>query len=244
MKLLSKDAICRLYDLKDHDDIFEVVSFRRTKLDRLIVSLINSGLFSRRESDPYRAALSAWPIVFVHVPKNAGTSISLALYDRQIQHKSYRCLATFMPDILSDRETFATWRDPERRFISAYKFLRTNGTEVVGVSEKFAALLEGRSSIDDYLDFVERADRIFDLDFTLRPQGWFLKDADGAIRIDRLFDISSGNGRLREYLGDHGVTDLPHANASRREDIELSDSQRKRIRAIYADDYELQHHLE
>jgi len=244
MKNVSKDALCRFYGLNDHDDIFEVVSFRRTRLDRLFVSLINSGLFGNRKEDPYRIALAAWPMVFVHVPKNAGTSISLALYNRQIQHKSYRCLAAFMPDIIDSREVFATYRDPQERFLSAYKFLRSNGTGVVGVSKNFAALMKGRSTIDEYLDFMERSERIYDLDFTLRPQNWFLKDAAGTIKVDRLFDISSGNSRLRQYLGDHGVTGLPHVNASGHEAIELSQRQKARIRAIYKDDYDLQDCLE
>ena len=58
--------------------------------------------------------------VFVHVPKNAGSSISRALYGRSLGHKTAQEMMAYNPKLFQELDSFAVLRDPLERAISAW----------------------------------------------------------------------------------------------------------------------------
>jgi hypothetical protein len=64
------------------------------------------------------AAIQESGVLFIHVPKNAGTSVCDRLYGEQIKHETVRYYAMVAPDLL-DLPSFAIVRDPVARFLSA-----------------------------------------------------------------------------------------------------------------------------
>jgi len=67
--------------------------------------------------------------VFIHIPKNAGTSVSQCIYGKAIQHLTYdQIVNTFGRNFIERREVFAFIRDPLDRFVSAINYLATNGS--------------------------------------------------------------------------------------------------------------------
>jgi hypothetical protein len=81
-------------------------------------------------------------ILFIHIPKNAGTSISHALYGREIGHHPIAWYRDRFPHSLAGIPSFALIRDPVSRFVSAFLFLKDGGMnreDAAFAREKLAA---------------------------------------------------------------------------------------------------------
>ena len=99
--------------------------------------------------------------VLVHIPKNAGTTISMHLYGRPIPHLPSRCY----PKRLQSR-LFTVLREPAARFQSAVRFYASGGTARVKVVEsdvyalEHALTTENRSLLSK-LDFAFHSQAIY-----------------------------------------------------------------------------------
>jgi sulfotransferase famil protein len=179
-------------------------------------------------------------LIFVHVPRAAGTSIAQALYGpRNTRHHSIRYFRTVAPRFFAQAESFAILRDPFDRFASSYAFVRSGGTETCRMSDVFVRQTAHLKSVDDYLSFIEERDDL-SLDFVMRPQSWFVCDLEtGAPLVRRLFLYGQDDALLADYLKDQGVAELPWLNMSERMPLPLSARQKRRIEKIYARDFAL-----
>jgi hypothetical protein len=179
-------------------------------------------------------------LIFVHVPRVAGTSIAQALYGpRCTRHHSIRYYKTVAPDFWAQADSFAVLRDPFDRFASAYAFVRSGGTESCRLSDVFVRQTARVRSVDDYLAFIEDRDDL-SLDFVMRPQSWFVCDLEtGEPLVKRLFLYGQDDTALSGFLKTHGVDKLLWLNPSVRNPLQLSARQRRRIEQIYARDFEL-----
>jgi len=193
-------------------------------------------IFQWRIEEPMRRR----NLIFVHVPRVAGTSIARALYGpRCTRHHSIRYYMTVAPRFWEKADSFALLRDPFDRFASSYAFVRTGGTETCRLSDVFVRQTARLRSVDDYLSFIEDRDDL-SLDFVMRPQSWFVCDLKtGAPLVKRLFLYGRDDGRLSDFLKSHGVDKLLWLNPSMRNPLELSARQRRRIEKLYARDFEL-----
>ena len=72
-------------------------------------------------------------VVFIHIPKAAGTSISRELYGRTLGHYSFQELERWAPSVLTGCIVFTVVRNPYDRALSAYDFARSGGTESMGM---------------------------------------------------------------------------------------------------------------
>lgn len=180
-------------------------------------------------------------VLFVHVPKNAGTTIASALYGSWIGHRTALFCQASDPEFFRRSTRFAVLREPVDRFISAYWFLRNGGGSERKVSAWFARSCRGISSVDDLISYVEaRTDNIYELDNVVRPQIWFLQDSAGDLLIKTLFVLGADDARLGAFLRDHhGISKLQRLNQTQKSYLALTDQQRRRILAIYAADAEL-----
>src|SRR5580658_494468 len=140
-----QNLVCGLFGVHHYDDVFEKVARWR------LFSAGRGGLLRRRID---RTVLGG-RLLFIHVPKNAGTSIAAALYGRSLGHKTAHFYHTAAVDFFRDAEVFAVLRDPVERFLSAYWFIRNQGGDQVAVEAGFAKKLAGVETVDDLLDFLE-----------------------------------------------------------------------------------------
>jgi hypothetical protein len=216
-------ALFRIFYL---EDLFDTACGRWPRAMRL---------FARR-IDP---RLMAHKLLFIHVPRAGGTSVAHALYGGPINHYSIRYFRTINPRFCEERISFALLRDPYERFKSAYFFIRAKGTPIVRLSDVFVERTAHIETVDDYLSFLEGCDPIR-MDFVMRPQSWFVCDLKtGAPLVHHLFRHGADDDRLRDFLGKHGVADIPWLNRSARRTLELTKRQMERIRKIYAADFAL-----
>ena len=179
-------------------------------------------------------------LIFVHVPRVAGTSIVRALYGEGcIHHHSMRYYRTIDPAFAAAASSFALLRDPFARFVSAFAFVRAGGTPTSRLSDAFLRRTRRLKTVDDYLSFVEERG-VLDLDFVMRPQNWFVCDLKtGAVLVKDLFLLDEDSVALSAYLASHGIGRLPWLNAAPRIDLPLNSRQRRGIERFYADDFAL-----
>ncbi|AHE56104.1 hypothetical protein [Sphingomonas sanxanigenens] len=176
-------------------------------------------------------------VLFVHVPKNAGMSISQHLYGCQVKHRSIRYYQSVAPD-LATLPSVAVVRDPVRRFLSAFAYARAGGTAHNRVATPFNARYRGFAGIDDALDHLAGARGPFDVDHIFRPQSWYLRDADGRLAVDELIAFED-LARLTR-IGRHRLAaPLPRINAGAGLDQPLTAGQIERIRGFYHADFAL-----
>lgn len=185
------------------------------------------------------AAMRARNLIFVHVPRAAGTSIVRAIYgDTGIRHHSMRYYRAIDPDFARKADSFALLRDPVDRFASAYAFVRGGGATIGRLSDVFVRQTRNVTSVDSYLSFLEERGPL-DLDFVMRPQSWFVCDHAGAPLVKNLFLYGEDDVALSRYLSSRRIGPLPWLNRTERGSLMLSALQRSRIERVYARDFAL-----
>jgi len=65
--------------------------------------------------------------IFIHVPKAAGTSISLTLFGEEVGHYSSEMYKSVDPHKFHQYFKFSFVRDPVSRFVSSYNYLKNGG---------------------------------------------------------------------------------------------------------------------
>ncbi|MBO1325746.1 sulfotransferase family 2 domain-containing protein [Acetobacter sp. TBRC 12305] len=181
--------------------------------------------------------------LFIHVPKNAGTSISRLLYGESMRHESVRYYRHVARELFSDQIVrFAIWRDPVDRFLSAYDFARKGGTAEVKISPAFQKKHMALKNIDAALDMLENAGSYYKLDHVFRPQSWYICDKYGAIDVDFLIDISRMD-KISASIPALVHQTIPVINKTDRRTFRVTDQQRARILKFYASDEALRQHL-
>jgi hypothetical protein len=186
------------------------------------------------------AAMRARNLIFVHVPRVAGMSVTRALYGEGcIHHYSMRYYRAVDPAFAKAAGSFALLRDPFERFASAYAFVRAGGTSSSRLSEVFLHQTADIASIDGYLTFLEGRGPL-DLDFVMRPQSWFVCDPLTAEPlVKNLFLLGEDSAALAAYLAPQKIGPLPWINRAPRAALSLSARQRRRIERLYAADFAL-----
>ncbi len=179
-------------------------------------------------------------LIFIHVPRAAGTSISGALFGRRnTLHHSIRYYRAVDPGFFAAAQSFAVLRDPFERFASSYAFVRAGGTRSCRMSAVFAAETARLASVDDYLCYLEER-TVMETDFVMRPQSWFVTDLqDGQPLVKTLFLLDDHKAGLTRFLSAQGVSVLPRLNGSDRIPLALSRRQKARIENLYACDFAL-----
>lgn len=184
------------------------------------------------------AAMRDAGVMFIHVPKAAGMSVSAALYDRQVRHASIRYYARVAPEMVATIPSFAILRDPVDRFLSAYAYAQRGGTEDNDVASVFRSDYMAFRSPDDALDHVAAARSPYDVDHIFRPQSWYVTDRAGAVAVDHLvpFDRLAD---LRLHVGEMPAKPLKHMNRGRERSEVLRPDQVARLQRLYPRDFEI-----
>jgi Sulfotransferase family len=175
-------------------------------------------------------------VLFIHIPKNAGISISLELYGTPLFHPTIRYYKRVAPDIVRDMPSFAVWRDPVARFVSAYRFARSGGAPNAPIARAFRNLYAAFTSLDDALDHVESAPSLYDIDHVFRPQFWYVADGGGRIAIDQICLLEDLEKTVAA-AGLPGLAQVSRSNLSPPITCDVRDDQLARLRRLYAIDF-------
>jgi hypothetical protein len=177
-------------------------------------------------------------VLFIHIPKNAGISVSLELYGAPLFHPTIRYYHRVAPDVTRDLPSFAIWRDPVARFVSAYRFARSGGAPNATIARAFRQQYQAFTSLDDALDHVESAPSLYGIDHIFRPQFWYVADGVGRIAVDQICLIEDLEKTVAA-AGLPGLVQVTRTNLSRPIGCEVTDEQFARLRRLYAIDFAL-----
>lgn len=181
-------------------------------------------------------------LIFIHIPKNAGTSIIKAMgcesnfcIDKTIEEykEHYK-------DYWKKYTKFTTIRDPVDRFISAYKFARMkesgwfSATGEEGLEKHCHYDICNSMDINGYVEYIYNNPK--DVNRWVVPQSWIITDKNGNIEIDYYVKYESLKDDL-EQLGISGLEKLNSSKIENEESIELTNSSKKLLSEIYSIDY-------
>lgn len=180
-------------------------------------------------------------VVFVHVPKGGGTTISTALYGRALGHYTVTELDTFGRLFgIAGLPRFAVVRHPVDRAMSAYAFARQGRTAEMGMARPETYRSREFRTFDSFVTewLVNQPHR--SLDPVFRPQCHFVARR-GRIAVDhlgRLEDLAPTERWLADAVGID--VDLGRArNQSQRDDVTASPHTLAALRRHYRSDFAL-----
>jgi hypothetical protein len=193
----------------------------------------------------YQEAFEYTGIVFIHIPRAAGTSVNRAIYGvDNVGHLRVQGFLSKVPTLFSGAFKFAITRNPWDRLVSAFEFARNGGGQDIRISfpGKYAKF-RGR-------EFSEFAMMLADSDLNtmdpvFRTQCYFLLDESGSMPLDylgRFEEIDEVQTRLAGALG-YSVSLSRMSNQSRRADYRSyykSDRIVELVGSLYREDVALQ----
>jgi hypothetical protein len=189
-------------------------------------------------------AIRSAEIVFIHVPKTGGTSISRFLYNRNLPHYTAEfAYRTFGASIRAYR-SFAIVRHPTERLVSAYKMALFGGTDIVAYSRYWRSRLRGLGAFETFVDFVaESRLRGAALPEELHDQASFILDSEGLVMVDRLFSLDAHRGLSPDLCRWLRMPPPPRLNVTRPHPVTVTADLQAKIAGIYRRDFAIYDHL-
>ena len=197
-----------------------------------------SGLWATTLGRGPAKAVTKAGVLFIHIPRTGGTSISQVLYRRNLPHYTARFWREVFGGGIAGMPSFAVVRHPTERLLSAYRMALHGGTDIVAYSRFWRSRLRGLGSFETFVDFVaEHRTRPEGLPLDLWDQGAFILDGNGAVMVDRLCSLDDRNGlpaELRRWLS---APPIPHINATAPSAVDLTVAVRRKIAQAYERDF-------
>jgi len=213
-------------------------TMRRTLGDRFIMEQ-----YRKRSARKYRNA----GIVFIHIPKAAGTSVCDSLYHGRVGHftlsemrqpgKGANAQSTDQSGI-DGLPTFTVVRDPLARLYSSYRYARDGGGSKGAINPDPAYQSKAFRSFSAFLSEWLIEQELTSLDRVFWPQSRFVEDTRGPVDfIGKVEDMAQVQQWLRSTVSD--PLEIPHLNRSRKQDTQpVQESDRRIVKELYREDYE------
>ncbi|MCJ8294467.1 MAG: sulfotransferase family protein [Colwellia sp.] len=165
---------------------------------------------------PYKAFMHRHRCIFVHIPKNAGTSVlNVFADDSGRKHAKWYDFFRASNQFFNDYHKFAIVREPMARLHSSYKYAITGGNQS---AEDIAIEQTLKTSCDSFESFILE---VLDADFLMlqllfQPQYLYIYDRQLTCRLDTVLKYENlrQDWQLMAKEQDYPL-DLPWLNASK-----------------------------
>ena len=157
-------------------------------------------------------------VIFVHVPKAAGTSVSTVLYGRHMGHLGARTIKKHAASEYNSLYKFALVRNPWDRLYSAYHFAKVGGSEKVPMRHPEQYTVPAFASFHAFVYEWLAGKDLTKLDFVFMPQSFFVLDESGKVLVDDVFKVEAlaeCKHALSERLG--RAIEIPAINCMQRD---------------------------
>ena len=181
-------------------------------------------------------------LIFVHIPKNAGTSIIKAMgVENLYMDKTIKEYKEHYGDYWNKYKKFTVVREPIDRFISAYKFARMDesgwfsATGEEGLEKHHHYELCNEMNINEYISYLYKNPEKFNR--WISPQTFIVSNENGEREIDYYVRYEN----LLEDLQKIGIDKIEKLNSSKIKDektIELTKKSKNQLYQIYDIDYQ------
>jgi len=179
-------------------------------------------------------------LLFVHIPKNAGTSVEQHLSMRESGHHTWKEYQSNFENEWESYTSFSIVRDPYTRFVSCYEYAK--------LEKSFWHSVDGNAIYGKHQDyetcnkhsFKNFANGLLNGTINVLHPGWkqqhtWICNKDGELMIKKLLHYET----LQEDMESIGVVGLPTINASVKEHHHYDDSTRSVVNELYKRDFEL-----
>ena len=181
-------------------------------------------------------------LIFIHIPKNAGTSIIKAMgVENLYMDKTIEEYKEHYGDYWNEYKKFTVVREPIDRFISAYKFARMDesgwfsATGEEGLDKHHHYELFNEMNINEYVYYIYKNPEKFNR--WISPQTFIILNENGEREIDYYVRYEN----LLEDLQKIGIDKIEKLNSSKIKDektIELTNKSKNQLYQIYNIDYQ------
>jgi len=198
----------------------------------------------RVERYPYKRYCDKYKCIFIHIPKNAGTSVITLLNGNekiQQEHNSYWDYLRSDPKKYREYEKFCIVRNPWDRLFSGYQYIRNGGNK--GSDKYLSGMLNKQCK--NFNDFVMNwlsFDRIYNIK-VLNPQFIYIYDSQNErIEIQNILRFESLNDDFHIIKKRLGISqELPTLNQSKIKDYRnvYTEEMVERVAEFYSFDIRL-----
>ena len=181
-------------------------------------------------------------LIFIHIPKNAGTSIIKAMgVENLFMDNTIKEYKEHYGDYWNEYKKFTVVREPIDRFISAYKFARMDesgwfsATGEEGLEKHHHYELCNEMNINEYISYLYKNPEKFNR--WISPQTFIISNENGEREIDYYVRYEN----LLEDLQKIGIDKIEKLNSSKIKDektIELTKKSKNQLYQIYDIDYQ------
>jgi hypothetical protein len=181
-------------------------------------------------------------LIFIHIPKNAGTSIIKTMgIENLYMDKTIEEYKEHYKDYWKSYTKFTVVRDPVDRFISAYKFARMkesgwfSATGEEGLEKHHHYEMCNSMDINEYVSYLYK--NLKEFNRWIMPQTFIIENKNGEIEIDYFVRYEN----LLNDLQKIGIDKIEKLNSSKVNDdqvIQLTKKSKHMLYEIYDIDYQ------
>lgn len=216
----------------------------KIKLYNNLEGILGKDLIKRASLNYYSLFVKKRGVLFIHIPKSAGTTICSELYGRRIGHYRYLDWVDLSSgDFMENVKTFTVVRNPVARLESAYRFV-INGSKMGSVKNRESYLEDDRfRSFDAFVQEWLVNQDLNTCDVIFRPQSFFVCDNENKILVDEIFKIEKPE-EVEKYLSRilNREVKLHKLNATSNyeyKNVDCSEKTLELINRLYVKDFEL-----
>lgn len=188
--------------------------------------------------------------LFIHIPKNAGTSVSGVLYGMEMGHRPAVLYQATNAKRFNELPSFAIIRNPYDRFCSIFNHNKCQRykRKIDLYEESLYSRFSGPGEFARAMGDDDRLKNNFMSHILARPQAEWIK-IENKIAVNYLFTYENLHS-LQNFLDDLAGSEslqLPHTNASGRKQSwqsELDERAKNTIYNLYKEDFELWERLQ
>ena len=173
-------------------------------------------------------------VIFIHIPKSAGISLSTALYGKPLGHIPFFAIRRFLGEDVGNYYCFTYIREPKARFISAVNYARENWDEIKG-SKGLPSKKVLFGDIDTLLKVWLLGKSDNKLNYIFKSQSFFVSQTEGFVDLFPFDDISEAGNIIKKKTG--FSVELQKMNSSGGKNIVLSNESERFLEKIYEKDF-------
>lgn len=216
------------------------LSFLKIKTVQLTKSIIGEAKTTRLMNKRYIENYKKQDIIFIHIPKAAGSSVTQILYGKRNGHLTAEYVKSCLGDSYLDKFSFSVTRHPYSRLLSAYNFARQGQTQHGAISNPQFYQLPVFNTFESFIENWLIKQDLRSLDRIFWPQ-YFFVFKDNVSLVDALFKVENLDQleeKLTELLGKK--VHFEKINRSTyKQDISYSRELKNLIYNIYQKDFDL-----
>jgi chondroitin 4-sulfotransferase 11 len=192
-----------------------LVSTLRNQYKAFTPDWLRELILVRRRSHTFSSA----GVVFIHIPKAAGSSINQAIYGKFMGHIRAKSILSYASNEIAQLPRFAVTRNPWDRLVSSWRFAKQGGGSGNGVTAGIRNAKSYSHPVFDRFDtFVKDwlcKQSLSRIDGVFRPQSDYVLTESGELLVDHLGTVEAlpkTEEWLSRTLGRNLV--FPHSNRS------------------------------